>query len=132
MPNIRKRKTDRGVPLPLLQRASNEVQEGQSVRAVAKFHDWMPTKYLTQRSLKRRQKSISAKNPNPTGSSRFRTHLMKMKLNTALCAWRATPGPRRSGCSVAPVKPGHTRTAQMEVPFTPATTVNLINSGVLF
>jgi len=69
---------------------------------------------------------------NPTRSRRYRTHLMKMRPNTALCAWRATPGPRRSGCSVAPVKPGHTRTAQMEVPFTPATTVNLINSGVLF
>ena len=39
MPNVRKRKTDRGVPLALLQRASNEVEKGKSFREVAKSLD---------------------------------------------------------------------------------------------
>ncbi|KAK1876561.1 Tigger transposable element-derived protein 6 [Dissostichus eleginoides] len=39
MPNVRKRKTDRGEPLALLQRASNEVEKGKSFREVAKSLD---------------------------------------------------------------------------------------------
>ena len=38
MPNIRKRITDRGVPLRMLERASNEVRQGKSVRGVAKTY----------------------------------------------------------------------------------------------
>jgi hypothetical protein len=38
MPNIRKRKTNRGVPFPLLERASNDITQGKSVRSVAKWH----------------------------------------------------------------------------------------------
>lgn len=46
-----------------------------------------------------------------------------MKVNFALCAWRASPGQGRSGSSAGPVKAGHTRTAQMEGSSTLATTV---------
>ncbi|KAL1250588.1 hypothetical protein QQF64_018384 [Cirrhinus molitorella] len=38
MPNIRKRKTDRGVPFPVLERASDEIRQGKSVRGVAKTY----------------------------------------------------------------------------------------------
>ena len=38
MLNIRKRKTDRGVPLPLLERASDGIKQGKSVRTVAKSY----------------------------------------------------------------------------------------------
>ena len=38
MPNIRKRKTNRGVPFPLLERASNDITQGKSVRSVAKSY----------------------------------------------------------------------------------------------
>ncbi|GAA6106499.1 histone-lysine N-methyltransferase PRDM9-like isoform X1 [Tachysurus ichikawai] len=38
MPNIRKRKTDRGVPFPVLERASDEIRQGKSVRGVAKSY----------------------------------------------------------------------------------------------
>lgn len=46
-----------------------------------------------------------------------------MKMNSALCAWKASPGQGRFGSSAGPVKPGHTRTAQTEGIFTLATTV---------
>lgn len=48
-----------------------------------------------------------------------------MKMNSALCAWRDTRGQGRS--SAGPVKPGHTRTTQMELTFTLATTVTRNN-----
>ncbi|GAA6089982.1 histone-lysine N-methyltransferase PRDM9-like isoform X1 [Tachysurus ichikawai] len=38
MPNIRKRKTDRGVPFPVLERASDEIRQAKSVRGVAKSY----------------------------------------------------------------------------------------------
>lgn len=38
MPNIRKRKTDRGVPLPFLVRPSDKIKQGNSVREVVKWH----------------------------------------------------------------------------------------------
>lgn len=38
MPNIRKRKTDRGVPFPVLERASDEIRQGKSVGGVAKSY----------------------------------------------------------------------------------------------
>ncbi|KAK0148855.1 Jerky -like [Merluccius polli] len=38
MPNVRKRKTDRGVPFPVLEMASDEIRQGKSVRGVAKSY----------------------------------------------------------------------------------------------
>ncbi|KAI9534915.1 hypothetical protein NQZ68_010301 [Dissostichus eleginoides] len=67
MPNIRKRKTDRGVPLPLLQRASNEVQEGKSVRAVAKSHDICHVTLYRFHKKRLRLESQGSKSPQRVG-----------------------------------------------------------------
>ncbi|KAK1889375.1 Transmembrane channel-like protein 4 [Dissostichus eleginoides] len=67
MPNIRKRKTDRGVPLPLLQRASNEVQEGKSVRAVAKSHDICHVTMYRFHKKRLRLESQGSKSPQRVG-----------------------------------------------------------------
>ncbi|KAK1881414.1 Protein WWC2 [Dissostichus eleginoides] len=67
MPHIRKRKEDRGVPLPLLQRASNEDQEGKSVRAVAKSHDICHVTLYRFHKKRLRLESQGSKSPQRVG-----------------------------------------------------------------
>ncbi|KAI9520147.1 hypothetical protein NQZ68_020041 [Dissostichus eleginoides] len=62
-----KTKEDRGVPLPLLQRASNEVQEGKSVRAVAKSHDICHVTLYRFHKKRLRLESQGSKSPQRVG-----------------------------------------------------------------
>ncbi|XP_041845662.1 uncharacterized protein LOC121642781 [Melanotaenia boesemani] len=61
MPNIRKRKTDRGVPLFLLERASDEIKQGKSVRGVAKSYG---IRHVTLCRFQKKRKKLECQGSN--------------------------------------------------------------------
>ena len=90
----------------LAQEADNKGQEKKGTAVLTDIPVKKQLEAEKSRSAAKRKNNFSnkKKNQNPRGR-KFRTHLM-MKMNSALCTWRASLGQGRSGSNAGPVEAG--------------------------